>query len=86
MSGLAALNLKPFDIIAVAVQEGDGSCLILSHDNAGARPDFQSALTAAADEAFTTHKGVLIPHQSIPALRRLLMGLQDDSKVPDFLR
>jgi hypothetical protein len=81
-----ALNLKPSDIIAVAVQDGDGSCLILSSDSSGARPDFTAALIAAAEDAALTHKGVLIPHQSIPALRRLLMGHQADGDVPSFLR
>jgi hypothetical protein len=51
MSGVETLNLKPEDVIAVAVQEGDGSCLIVSHEGAGARSDFETAIRDAAEQA-----------------------------------
>ena len=78
------INFKPSDVIALAVQ-GDDSCLMVTHDGSGARPSFDEALVAAADQAATTNRGVLITHQSIPALRRLLMKL-NGAAVPDFLR
>ena len=83
---IEALNLKPSDMIAVAVQEGDGQCLIVSSDGSGTRPDFATALAAAAEDAFVSGRAVLIPHQSISALRILLMGQQDRDKLPPFVR
>ena len=81
---ISALNIKPSDVIALAVQ-GDDSCLMVSHDASGARPSFDEALAAAAEQAAATNRGILITHQSIPALRRLLMKMSGDG-VPDFLR
>ena len=79
-----ALNIKPSDCVAVAAQ-ADGSCVILAHDSAGSQPNFTDALKAAAEQAASTNRAVLITHQSIPALRRLLMDLTTGD-VPDFLR
>jgi len=83
---IEALNIKPRDVIAVAVQD-DGSCLMVAHDRSGSRPSFIEALTAAAEDAALTQRGVLIPHQSVPSLRRFLMEqAAADKDLPPFLR
>ena len=79
------LNIRPSDVVIVAVQEGDGSCLILSTDSPGSQPDFEKGLAVAAEQAANTGKGILIVTQSVSALRKMLLNRAETPGIPTEL-